>query len=202
MRILHALVLAMALIAGAAAAHAESLGGLVLAASEDMADPRFKESVIYLVDHDDEGAFGLIVNKPFAVGPIAALLERFDIDLGDDDDIDAVSGSITVHYGGPVETGLGFVLHSPEYAIKGTRVVAGEIAFTTRPEVLRDMALGRGPRRSLLAFGYSGWGPAQLERELARGDWAVVEADPDLVLGTDHETKWHRALGRRPGDVI
>ncbi len=202
MRCLQALVLAAALFTGAGVAHAESLSGLVLAASEDMADPRFKESVIYLVEHDDEGAFGLIINKPFAAGPIAALLERFEIDLGDDVDIDEVSGSITVHYGGPVEAGLGFVLHSPEYAIEGTRMVAGEIAFTNHPKVLRDMALGRGPHRSLLAFGYSGWGPAQLEHELARGDWAVVEADPDLVFGTDHETKWRRALGSGAGDVI
>ena len=97
-----------------------------------------------------------------------------------------------LHYGGPVDPGRGFVLHSADYEVDGTEHVSNGIAVTLNPEALIDIALGQGPRRSLIIFGYSGWGPLQLEGELARGDWTVTDADadPDLVLGTDHESKW------------
>ena len=197
MRLLRALGLIAFLAAGvvAGAAQADSLSGKVLVASEGMPDPRFQESVIYLVDHDENGAFGLVVNKPVSTGPIEALLDRLGIDLGDEGMGALRGGSITVHYGGPVEPPRGFLLHSADYAIDGTRVLSGRFALTFNPEALLDIAFGQGPRRSLLLFGYCGWGPSQLESELARGDWAVIDADPDLVLGTDHESKWRRSLG-------
>ena len=198
MRLLQALGLIAFLAAGAAASVAQAdswLTGRVLVASEHMSDPRFQETVIYLVDHDENGAFGLVVNKPISTGPIDGLLDRLGIDL-DDEDLGVLrGGSITLHYGGPVQPEIGFLLHSGEYAIRGTRVLSGAFALTTNLEALIDVAFGYGPRRSLLIFGYSGWGPSQLESELARGDWAVIDADPDLVLGTDHESKWRRSLG-------
>ena len=197
MRLLRALGLIVLLAAGAAAgpAQAATLSGKVLVASEGMPDPRFQETVIYLVDHDENGAFGLVVNKPAGSGPIDALLDQLGFDLGDEG-MDALRGSsVTLHYGGPVDPGRGFLLHSADYAIDETRTLSSEFALTTSPEALLDIALGHGPRRSLLIFGYSGWGPSQLEGELARGDWAVIDADPDLVLGTDHESKWRRSLG-------
>ena len=198
MRLLRALGLIAFLAAGAAAGTAQAdswLTGRVLVASENMPDPRFQETVIYLVDHDENGAFGLVVNKPISTGPIEGLLDRLGIDL-DDEDLGALrGGSITLQYGGPVQPEIGFLLHSAEYAIRGTRVLSGAFALTTNLEALIDVAFGYGPRRSLLIFGYSGWGPSQLESELARGDWAVIDADPDLVLGTDHESKWRRSLG-------
>ena len=198
MRLLRTLGLIALLAAGAAAgvdadaARAASLTGKALVARESMPDPRFQETVIYLVDHDETGALGLVVNKPTAIGPVGALLDELGIDareFGLD-----LQGSITLHYGGPVDPGRGFVLHSADYEIDGTRTVSSGIAMTTNPEALIDIALGQGPRRSLIIFGYSGWGPLQLEGELARGDWKVIDADADLVLGTDHEDKWRRAL--------
>ena len=195
MRLLRALGLIAFLAAGAAAGavQAASLTGKVLVASEGMPDPRFQETVIYLVDHDANGAFGLVVNKPSAIGPIAALLDELGIEA-DEYGFD-VQGSVTLHYGGPVEPDRGFILHSADYEVDGTQQVSSGIALTFSSEVLVDIALGQGPRRSLIIFGYSGWGPAQLEGELARGDWTVTDADPDLVLGTDHESKWRRSLG-------
>ena len=198
MRLLRALGLIAFLAAGAAtgaiagAAQAASLAGKVLVAHEGMPDPRFQETVIYLVNHDETGAFGLVVNKPRAAGPIATLLEQLGIDAGEYGD--EVQGSVTLHYGGPVEPERGFVLHSPDYDVDGTRQLTRGVALTDSPEVLIDIGLGRGPRRSLVIFGYSGWGPLQLEGELARGDWKVVDADADLVLGSDHEDKWRHAL--------
>ena len=195
MRLLRALGLIAFLAAGAAAGavQAASLTGKVLVAGEGMPDPRFQETVIYLVDHDANGAFGLVVNKPSAIGPIAALLDELGIEA-DEYGFD-VQGSVTLHYGGPVEPDRGFILHSADYEVDGTQQVSSGIALTFSSEVLVDIALGQGPRRSLIIFGYSGWGPAQLEGELARGDWTVTDADPDLVLGTDHESKWRRSLG-------
>ena len=195
MRLLRALGLIAFLAAGAAAGavQAASLTGKVLVAGEGMPDPRFQETVIYLVDHDANGAFGLVVNKPSAIGPIAALLDELGIEA-DEYGFD-VQGSVTLHYGGPVDPDRGFVLHSADYEVDGTQLVSSGIALTFSSEVLVDIALGQGPRRSLIIFGYSGWGPSQLEGELARGDWTVTDADPDLVLGTDHESKWRRSLG-------
>ncbi len=196
MRLLRALgLIAFFLAAGAAAGavQAASLTGKVLVAGEGMPDPRFQETVIYLVDHDANGAFGLVVNKPSAIGPIAALLDELGIEA-DEYGFD-VQGSVTLHYGGPVEPDRWFVLHSADYEVDGTQQVSSGIALTFSSEVLVDIALGQGPRRSLIIFGYSGWGPSQLEGELARGDWTVTDADPDLVLGTDHESKWRRSLG-------
>ena len=201
MAVLRALCLIAVLAAGAAtgvlagAAQAGPLSGRVLVASERMSDPRFAETVIYLVDHNENGAFGLVVNKPRGTGPIAALLDELGIDPGDVGEHGMPSGSITVHYGGPVEPEHGFVLHSADYSADGTQFLSGGFALTESAEVLRDIARGRGPSRSLLLFGYCGWAPAQLEGELARGDWGVVAADRELVLGTDHESKWRRARG-------
>ena len=198
MRLLRALALIAVLAAGAAgglapgAAQAASLTGKVLVASEGMPDPRFQETVIYMVDHDENGALGLVVNKPIATGPAGALLDQLGIDV-DEYGFD-LQGSVTLHYGGPVDPGRGFVLHSADYEIDGTQYVSNGIALTINPEALIDIALGQGPRRSLIIFGYSGWGPSQLEGELARGDWTVTDADADLVLGTDHEDKWRRSL--------
>ena len=195
MRLLRALGLIALLAAGAAAGavQAASFTGKVLVASEGMPDPRFQETVILLVDHDANGAFGLVVNKPSAIGPIAALLDQLGIEA-DEYGFD-VQGSVTLHYGGPVEPDRGFVLHSVDYEVDGTQQVSSGIALTVSSEVLVDIALGQGPRRSLIIFGYSGWGPSQLEGELARGDWTVTDANADLVLGTDHESKWRRSLG-------
>ena len=194
MRLLRALGLIAVLAVGVAAGavQAASLTGKVLVASERMRDPRFQETVIYIVSHDETSALGLVVNKPTATGPIAALLDQLGID-SDEYQYD-VQGSVTLHYGGPVEPDQGFVLHSADYELDGTQQVSSDIALTINPEVLIDIALGQGPRRSLIIFGYSGWGPLQLEGELERGDWRVADGDPDLVLGTDHESKWRRLI--------
>jgi putative transcriptional regulator len=181
-------LLICALAISGAMAEERVLTGQLLVASERMRDPRFAETVIYIVEHDRNGAFGLIVNRPHAEGPISALLENFGLEH------DGVLGDITVHNGGPVDKGVAFILHSPEYIIDGTLVVDGLMALTSRPEVLRDIGIGKGPRRSLLAFGYSGWGPRQLDGEVARGDWLVIDADPEIVFGANPLAKWRRAI--------
>lgn len=196
---------ALALAAGAAAAAASrpaggpaapgSLAGQLLVARPEMNDPRFSGTVIYMVHHDAGGAMGLIVNRPFKEVTIASLLGR----LGQEHD--GVGGSMRMHYGGPVEPGRVFVLHTADWRGEGTQVVAGGIALSGPTAVLRAIAAGKGPRRALLIFSYSGWGPGQLEREIQAGGWATAPADAALVFDEDSDAKWERALGRRKVDL-
>ncbi len=178
-----------------AAAQTRSTAGQLLVASESMGDPRFAETVIYMIEHDATGALGLVVNRPLGVAPVAKLLER----LGQEPD--SAQGEIAVHAGGPVELGRVFILHSTEVMAEGSREVAGGIAVTGRPEVLRLIGRGAGPKHGLLVFGYAGWGPRQLDGELARNDWVVVPGDAALVFAAKPEETWREAIRRRGVDL-
>ncbi|MFQ5785259.1 MAG: YqgE/AlgH family protein [Alphaproteobacteria bacterium] len=169
----------------------ESLAGRLLVALPEMPDPRFAETVIYLVEHDSTGAMGLVINRPMGTLPLAELLKGLNIEG------QAVGGDIRLYYGGPVENGQGFVLHSPDYVGKGTRVVPDGLALTADPEIVRDIAAGVGPKQSLFVFGYAGWSPGQLEAEIAEGGWITVPADDTLVFGGDNKHKWRDAMARR-----
>lgn len=171
-----------------------SLAGQLLVATETLQDPRFARTVIYIVRHDATGAMGLVVNRPVRDLPLAPLLRKF----GRDDR--GASGSVRAHYGGPVEIGQGFILHTAEYATQGTEPVTGDVALTPAPGVLDalgDTARGAGPRKSLFALGYAGWAPDQLEREIEEGAWITVPADEALLFDEDHARKWDRAMSRR-----
>ncbi len=170
--------------------------GQLLVAVPHMEDPRFQHSVIYMCSHDSDGAVGLIVNKLIEHIPFGDLLRQLEV-AGDWQD-----KHIRVHFGGPVEPGRGFVLHSPEYSVEGTKKVSGGMALTGTTEILRDLALGKGPKQSLLALGYAGWGPGQLDREIQQNGWLVVGCDAPLLFDADLEGKWERAiakLGFEPG---
>lgn len=171
------------------------LAGQLLVATEKMPDPRFFRTVIYMLQHDATGARGLVVNRPLGDMRLADVLERFGLDGRDGGD------GIRVHYGGPVDPGRGFVLHTADYAGAGSRVIAGGIAVTTDVEILNAMARGQGPRRSLLALGFAGWAPGQLEGEIRRGGWISVLSDEAIVFDDDHARKWERAMARRRIDL-
>ena len=167
------------------------LGGQLLVATPQLQDPRFVQTVVYLVRHDASGAMGLIVNRRVGEMPLAALMRQLGLDAT------GASGTMRVHYGGPVETGRGFVLHTPEYSSEGTLAVPGGLAVTFEPGVLRAIADGHGPRRTLFALGYSGWAPGQLENEIGRGDWITVASEETLIFDEDNEKKWERATARQ-----
>ena len=156
-----------------------------------MGDPRFMRTVIYIVSHGDDGAMGLVINRALGVAPVAALLDEFGIA-----DIEA-PGEVRVHYGGPVERGRGFVLHSSDFVGEGTVAVNGDVALSADVEILRAIAHGQGPGRSLFALGYAGWAPGQLESEIARDDWFSVPLDLNLVFDDALDTKWDRAFDKR-----
>ncbi len=175
----------------AVVAQSASLTGQFLVATDELRDPRFVRTVVYMVRHDASGAMGLIVNRPLGEAPLSELLERLGMNG------QGVNGRIRVHFGGPVEPALGFVLHTTEYRIPGTRVVRDGIAVTSQPEILRAIGTRTGPRKSLFALGYAGWAPGQLEAEIGAGAWVSVPADEGLIFDEDYEKKWERAMARR-----
>lgn len=190
MKVTLALALVVALVVPAAS-QTPSFTGSLLVATESMRDPRFHRAVIYMVRHDASGALGLIVNRPVIGVPAANLLK----DLGRESP--GATGTIRVHYGGPVEPLKGFVLHTSEWKASQSHAITDDISVTTATSILAAIADGTGPRRSLFALGYSGWAPGQLEGELAAGAWIVVPADEALVFDDDAPSKWDRAIARR-----
>lgn len=166
------------------------LTGKLLIAMPGMGDPRFERSVVFLCSYGNDGAMGLIVNKRAADVRLADLLDQLDITPDRPE-----HGEMPVHFGGPVETARGFVLHSPEYeANLHSMKIADDFAMTATMDVLEDIATGRGPRQALLMLGYAGWGPGQLENEIGMNGWLTADADPDLVFGPVDDGKWEAAL--------
>ena len=165
------------------------LVGTLLIAMPAMADPRFERSVILICAHGPDGAMGLIVNKPAPDLSFAGLLDQLGVARSPE------GRDIRVQIGGPVERGRGFVLHSADYhSAAGTIPVAGGFGMTATLDILQDLADGGGPVQAVLALGYAGWGPGQLEAEIARNDWLTAEADAALVFAEEDGSKWARAL--------
>jgi putative transcriptional regulator len=189
--LLGALVLIALLAPPGSPAPRRSLAGQFLVASERLESSPFARTVVYLVRHDADGAYGLVINRPGPELPLAPLLRQ----LGLDDR--GVTGRIRTHGGGPVEIGHWAVLHSGEYTIQGTERLAPDVALTSEPAVLADIAHGTGPRRYRLLLGYAGWRGGQLEDEIDAGAWITVPADLDILFDDDYPTKWERATARR-----
>lgn len=167
------------------------LTGQLLVATPETKDPRFAEAVIYLVKHDEEGAFGLVVNRPLAKGPYEDLLKNFGADTKD------AKGELIIHYGGPVGTRQGYVLHSDDVLFESSTKVTDGIAMTADVKMIEAMARGKGPKQSLLMFGYAGWAPGQLEMELKDESWFVIGGDKSLIFGKDADKKWRQAIDKR-----
>jgi putative transcriptional regulator len=165
-----------------------SLASQLLVAMPQMQDHRFQRSVIYLCAHNEEGAMGLVVNKLIGTLTLNELLDQLNIPH------DGLPGSPRVHFGGPVESGRGFVLHSSDYVEEGSLVVGNEMALTATLDILRAIGRGEGPRKSLLALGYAGWGAGQLENEIQQNGWLHCAADPELIFGSDTDHKYEKAL--------
>jgi putative transcriptional regulator len=170
--------------------HADYLEGRCLIAMPSMGDERFMRTIVYMCAHNEDGAMGLVVNKPLDDLSFCDLLTQLGIDQGPE------AKRIRLHFGGPVETGRGFVLHSDDYSNDGTLPIAEGVSLTATVDVLRAMAHGSGPRKSLLALGYAGWAPGQLDAEIQRNGWLTCEADEELIFGPNLDTKWNKALGK------
>ncbi len=145
-----------------------------------------------MLRHDQDGAFGIVINRPLGQRPMADLLGAKDT---------AASGNVQVFSGGPVQPNIGFVVHSTDYRRAETLDVDGRVAMTSSREVLRDIADKKGPAKALIAFGYAGWAPGQLESELARNVWYTAPEDPALVFDDDRDKVWEHATARRTQDL-
>jgi putative transcriptional regulator len=170
------------------------LTGNLLIAMPQMGDERFARTVVYICAHTADGAMGLVINKLVDSVSFPDLLDQLGIGTEP-----AAGSEIHVHFGGPVETGRGFVLHSTDYVQDATLVIEGiegKVALTATVDILKDIAEGSGPNASILALGYAGWAPGQLDREIAANGWLSVPADEKLLFGTQPDTQWESAMAK------
>jgi putative transcriptional regulator len=173
-----------------------SLTGQLLIAMPAMQDPNFTQSVVYLCAHTAEGAMGLVINRPLRRPSFEELLRQLELAP-----VPPVR-SIRLIEGGPVEHGRGFVLHSTDWTGEGSLKVNARVALTASLDVLTAIAGGGGPKESVLALGYAGWGPGQLDTEMQQNAWLSVNADEALVFDDDDDTKWRRALASMKIDPL
>ena len=164
------------------------LEGQLLIAMPAMAGQRFARTLIYMCAHSPDGAMGLVVNKLMGSITFPELLAQLGIVPPNS------KADVRVHFGGPVEPGRGFVLHSRDYLREGTLAITDNIALTTNIDILKEIAFGGGPKSNLLTLGYVGWGPGQLENEIQDNAWLNVDSSDDLLFDADLDTKWKRAM--------
>jgi putative transcriptional regulator len=166
------------------------LTGQLLLAMPAMADPRFAQSVIYLCAHTAEGAMGLVLNRPLQSPSFDDLLRQLEIAPV------PPARRIRLCQGGPMDNARGFVLHTADWTGEGSLSVHHGMALTASLDVLKAIAEGGGPRQGILALGYAGWGPGQLDAEIQQNAWLSVPADETLVFDDGDDTKWRRAFGK------
>lgn len=167
-----------------------SLVGQLLIASPQLHQPVFDHAVILVAQHSKDGALGIVINRPLGTRPMAGLLAAIGADAS------GISDDVRIFLGGPVDPTTGFVLHSADYHLPATMDIDGRVALTSTAAILRDIGLGKGPHKSIVAFGYAGWSPSQLEEEIARGVWTTAPEDVDLVFDEDRGKVWADALAR------
>jgi putative transcriptional regulator len=172
------------------------LDGQMLIAMPSMGDERFARAVIYVCAHSTEGAMGIIVNQPAANIKFPDLLVQLDVIPADERiELPIRTEDVKVLKGGPVETGRGFVLHSADFFIENSTLPIDEgICLTATLDILKAIARGNGPASAILALGYAGWAPGQLEQEIQENGWLHCAADPELIFGTDTDAKYEKAL--------
>jgi putative transcriptional regulator len=166
------------------------LTGQLLIAMPTMADPRFAHAVIYMCSHGPNGAMGLVLNRLFGETNFRALLDQLNIKSS------IQTPDLPVHFGGPVETGRGFVLHSSDYLREGTSRIDDTIHLSATIEILQAISDGGGPERAVIALGYTGWGAGQLDEEMKANGWLTAPADDAIIFDRDLDNKWERALAK------
>ena len=164
--------------------------GQLLIAMPGMRDERFAKTVIYMCAHTEEGAMGLVLNQRFEALTFVELMSQLELEEKH------ITKDVPVHFGGPVEAGRGFVLHTSDYQQDATLEVVDGVALTATVDILKAIAKGEGPNKSLLALGYAGWGPGQLDMEIRANGWLQVPGDSEIIFDDQLETKWERAFRR------
>ena len=173
-----------------------NLSNQFLIAMPQMNDPRFEKSLIYIIEHSKNGAMGIILNQPVQFLSFDSLLKQLGITRK------GLNSSVNIHFGGPVGTAHGFVLHSPDYNKKATLKLNSVISLTATLEIIRDMAENKGPKSSLLALGYAGWESGQLEDEIRSNGWLHCPADNNIIFDTNNADKWLTSIKRLGFDPL
>ncbi len=166
----------------------DSLRNHFLISMPHLTDGFFEKTVIYICDHDPQGSMGLVINRPLPSAKAAIILQA--LGLGSSEDPDIIKD---IYYGGPVQPSVGFVLHTPDYEVEGTLPISNDISLTTNTEIMQDIEAGKGPEQYRFTMGYAGWGPEQLEREIANGDWLIVPASGEFIFEKADHAKWSEA---------
>ncbi|MBN9344060.1 MAG: hypothetical protein BGO76_06005 [Caedibacter sp. 38-128] len=166
------------------------LTGKLLVAMPQLMDPRFTHAVILVCGHDKQGAMGLVLNRLIDSLTLQELLDQLNIQTP------LIKEEIPIHFGGPVEMGRGFILHSTDYLHKASVKINEDIALTATVDILNEIASGHGPQKKILALGYTGWSAGQLETELQQNSWLLVEADLDLIFTKELELLWKQVLNK------
>ncbi len=166
----------------------DSLTDHLLISMPHLNDVFFEKTVIYICAHDTSGAMGMVVNRPLMSDQVEEILEALELD-----DSDSEANIREIYYGGPVQPSLGFVLHTPEYALESTEKISESVALSTSLEVIRDIQYGTGPAFYRFTLGYAGWGPEQLEREIANGDWLLIPAESEFIFKKPDHIKWEES---------
>lgn len=165
-----------------------------LIAMPHMMDAIFKESLVFMCDHDDQGAMGIIVNKPMMTDNVEEILNQTHLDQ--------ITPYPNVYFGGPVRIEQGLFLHDKNYSIEGTFTVSDDVSLTTNPDIINDILTGKGPQHFRFTLGYAGWGVGQLEREVENGDWLVMPANGDFIFQTPDNKKWKSAASQFGIDIL
>lgn len=159
-----------------------------LIAMPNMVDPHFARTLTFICEHNEQGALGVVVNRPIDM-TLEALLEQINIPLGSD-----AFKLVPIHFGGPVQVDRGFVLHTPLGEWQSTLAVGSDIGLTTSKDILEAVARGEGPRQILVTLGYAGWAPGQLEHELSQNAWLTVQAKPEVIFDMPSEERLPAAM--------
>ena len=172
------------------------LEGKLLIAMPGMPDPRFEKSVIFMCAHSAKGAMGLIINKPIDGLSFRELMTKFNIAVTAD------GPETPILFGGPVNMGRGFVLHSADYGSRdATLPITSEISLTATTDILEAISKGNGPSKSILALGYAGWGTGQIESEILANGWIHCDPDPALIFNTPYDAKWETAIAKLGAEI-
>ena len=164
-----------------------NLTGQILISLPNIEDDRFHKSVIYICAHSKEGSMGIIINKSLEIEMYPNLLKQLGIDKYQ------TNKKIFFHYGGPVETGRGFILHSDDFIKDESMVIDSGIVLTSTADFFIDLAKGVGPKISMLALGYAGWGPGQLEKEISKNGWMITTVNSNFIFDENNSKKWSKA---------
>jgi|TARA_B100001079_G_scaffold101420_1_gene87104 putative transcriptional regulator len=159
-----------------------------------MNDPIFSKSLIYICEHDDDGAMGLIINKPMISENASDIIQQTGLTQ--------IEPLPDIYFGGPVNLEMGLILHDANYNIEGTLTISKSVALTSNKQIVLDLKNGGGPDEFRFSFGYAGWGKGQIEREIENGDWLLMPADDDFIFSIPNTDKWKKAASKFGIDIL